>query len=72
MPNLTDVVRDLRRQRDDLQSQIDRLDNAIRVLGGRGRGRRGGSRILSAAARNRIAAAQRKRWAKWKSAQKRS
>jgi hypothetical protein len=73
MPHMTAVLRNLRSQRDDLQSQIERLDNAISTLAGLDgrRGRRGGPRHLSAAARNRIAAAQRARWAKWKAAHKR-
>ncbi len=73
MANVTAVLRDLRSQRNDVQAQINRLDTAIATLsglGGRGRGRRGGRRHLSAAARNRIAAAQRARWAKWKAAKK--
>jgi hypothetical protein len=69
MPNVTAILHDLQRQRNEVQAQINRLDTAIATLsgvGGRGKGRRGGKRYLSAAARNRIAAAQRARWAKWK------
>ena len=71
MANLTPVVRDLQKKRDQLQEQIGRLDSAINTLSGlNGRGGRGGRRNLSAAARQRIAAAQKARWAKWKKANK--
>lgn len=75
MANLEVAVQQLQRQRNDVQNQIERLDTAIDTLSsldgaGRGRGRQGGRRHLSAAARNRIATAQRKRWAKWKAARK--
>jgi hypothetical protein len=79
MSNLVKVVAQLRQQRDEAQKQVDRLDQALAALGSiyglrsRGRnsrnvGRKG--RTMSAAARRRIAAAQRARWAKWKAAQK--
>jgi hypothetical protein len=64
MANLTQLVKQLRAER-------DRLDRAIAALGGVGRRnarreRRRGRRKLSQEARNRIAAAQRARWAKMK------
>jgi hypothetical protein len=79
MSNLAKVVAQLRQQRDEAQRQVEQLDQALTALGGidglrlRGRrpqevGRKG--RTMSAAARRRIAAAQRARWAKWKAAQK--
>jgi len=73
MTNINAVLKKLESQRIDLRNQITRLDSALSVLSGlngAGRGRRGGRRNLSAAARNRIAAAQRARWAKWKSVHK--
>jgi hypothetical protein len=75
MPNLNTVLRQLESERSAVQDRIKQLDSALEVLEGlngtgRGRGRRSGPRHMSAAARKRIAAAQRKRWAKWKSAQK--
>jgi hypothetical protein len=75
MPNVTAVLHQLESERAALQRQLKQLDSALQVLegldgAGRGRGRRSGPRHMSAAARKRIAAAQRKRWAKWKSAQK--
>ncbi len=82
MANLSVVVNQLRRERDRVSRQLERIDNAIAALktigGGRnGRrstaaaGRRGRRprRKLSAAARARIAAAQRARWAKVKARQ---
>jgi hypothetical protein len=75
MPDLKAVLRQLQSEKATLEKQISRIDLALTALGGvdgigKGRGRRGGRRNLSAAARNRIAAAQRKRWAKWKTAHK--
>lgn len=68
MVDLTLLVRELRAERDHAQTQLDRLDRAIAALEGGGSaksaGRRRGRRTLSAAARQRIAEAQRRRWAK--------
>lgn len=75
MANISGVVTQLRRERERLSHELERLDNAIAALnhvGGRSNGRRSASgswarrprRRLSAAARARIAAAQRARWAK--------
>jgi len=70
MTNLEGIVQQLKKER-------DRLDAAIRALtaldGAAGASRQGGSprrRTLSAAARRKIAAAQRARWAKIKAKQK--
>ena len=79
MSNLAKVVAQLREQRDQAQRQVEQLNQALAALGSldglrsRGRssqavGRKG--RIMSVAARKRIALAQRARWAKWKAAQK--
>lgn len=75
MTNLNAVLQQLESERSALQVQIKQLDSALQVLEsvdgtGRGRDRRGGPRHMSSAARNRIAAAQRARWARWKLAQK--
>jgi hypothetical protein len=56
----------------ELQQERSRLDRAIEAIGKlvgkfRGRNANGPKRHLSPAARRRIAAAQRARWAKWKS-----
>lgn len=79
MANLSKVVNHLRGERDRVAKELERLDEAIALLGkldvsgarGRGRGM-GMKRRLSAAARRRIAQAQRERWAKWKQQQKKS
>jgi len=59
---------DLRAVVEQLKKQRDNLDRAIEALSGiaGGGGGAGGRRNLSAAARERIAAAQRARWAKFK------
>jgi len=64
--NLSQVVAQLKTER-------DRLDRAIEALSGLdGTGRASGhKRTLSAAARERIAQAQRERWKKFKAAKKR-
>ena len=74
MANFGRVLRNLRQERNDAQREVERLDQAISVLEGlsgdhagrrRGPGRpRKARRHLSTAARARIAAAQRARWAK--------
>lgn len=74
MLNLTKAVRQLKQERDQARNKLEQLDEALKILTGltgarqgfvRGRGKR---RTMSAAARKRIAAAQRARWAKWKAA----
>jgi hypothetical protein len=78
MPNLTNVIRQLRKERDQARKKIEQLDEALKALTGVGvvnkkighRQTSGRRRTMSAAARKRIAAAQRARWAKWKAAQK--
>jgi len=65
MPKL-DVVAILKVQHKEAKATADRLDEAIRVLeslGNHTAGRRG-PRRMSAEGRARIAAAQKKRWAK--------
>ena len=79
MSNLAKVVAQLQQQRDVAQKQVEQLEQALAALGSidglqmRARSSRkvgGKGRTMSAAARKRIAAAQRARWAKWKAAQK--
>jgi hypothetical protein len=82
MANLSAVVSQLRRERERVSRELERLDSAIAALNhvaGRSNGRKTASassnrgrrprRKLSAAARARIAAAQRARWAKVKAKQ---
>ena len=65
MANLAEVLQELQQER-------SRLDEAIRVIGqlvsGNHTGAKRAKRTLSAAARERMAAAQRARWAKAKGA----
>src|ERR1700730_17691213 len=65
MANLAGVVQQLRKERDQAARVVERLDAALTALNGGMYGKRKGNRRhLSAAARERIAAAQRARWAK--------
>ena len=58
------VVRQLRKERDRAAKEVERLNAALAALNGNPYGKRTGGVTLSAAARERIAAAQRARWAK--------
>jgi hypothetical protein len=78
MANLSKALSDLRMQRERLADELKKLDEAIGVVSklnsGGSAGRRGvrsfgAKRRLSAAARRRIADAQKLRWAKWKAKQ---
>jgi hypothetical protein len=82
MANFRAVLTQLQKERSRAQAEVQRLDEAIEVLQGlSGDGRRRGGRRptvtrrprrrMSKAARNRIAAAQRARWAKVRSRQAR-
>jgi hypothetical protein len=64
MANLSGVVQQLRRERDQAARTVEQLDAALRALNGASSGTSGRRGRLSAAARARIAAAQRARWAK--------
>jgi hypothetical protein len=74
MTNLTGVVRQLQKERKRVQGEMERLDSALAALGslgslgGKPKHSRAptGRRPMSLAARKKIAAAQRARWAKWK------
>jgi hypothetical protein len=79
MLNLTNAVRQLKKEREQARRRLEQLDTALKALGGVGDLNRGSVRTrttsgkrrpMSAAARKRIAAAQRARWAKWKAARK--
>jgi hypothetical protein len=79
MLNLSRLVRQLKKEREQTRARLDQLDTALKVLGdvgtaprrvGRGRTASANRRTMSAAARKKIAAAQRARWAKWKAARK--
>jgi hypothetical protein len=67
--NLTGVVQQLRKERDRAQTELSRLDSALAALGSLNSGFRGvrpEKRKVSAAARARVAAAQRARRAREK------
>ena len=70
MANLDAVVQQLREERTRVESELAKLNRAILVLENTGGGssplRRSGRRAMSPEARQRIAAAQRRRWAKVK------
>lgn len=73
LPGMASVVAQLKNERVNLRRQLDRIDEALSVLGklssnGSSRGRM--RRTLSAAARRKIAAAQRARWARVRAAKK--
>ena len=74
MPGLDKILRQLKAQRQVAQAEVDKLDRAIEALteGQRGPGRPPGRKRsrFSAAARKRMAAAQRARWAKIKARKK--
>jgi hypothetical protein len=76
MANLARVLHELQRQRLGKQAELNRLDQAIAALGKLAGQRSGvggkGTRRLSAAARKRIIAAQKARWAKWRAQQKKA
>jgi len=72
MANLSGVVRELRKERQRAKRQMEQIDAALAALGRlhyRDGNRRKGH-TMSAAARRKIAAAQRARWAKMKSRKK--
>ena len=74
MANLAKTLKELRKERDRTQGQLEKLDQAVAVIGALvGRNSAGTHRTvsnvrltLSAAARRRISIAQKARWAKWK------
>ena len=76
MPSLTGVLSQLQAERQKMLKEVGKLDHAIGVI--RGLNNTTGSisarprSRMSLAARRRIAAAQRVRWAKWKAAQKKA
>jgi len=76
MPSLTGVLSQLQAERQKMLKEVNKLDHAITVIRGLNHttgniSTRPPSR-MSLAARRRIAAAQRVRWAEWKAAQKKA
>jgi|SRR5579859_1845212 len=65
MPNLAGVVQQLKRERDQAATVVERLDAALAALNGGSYGKRTRTRSrMSAAGRERIVAAQKARWAR--------
>jgi truncated hemoglobin YjbI len=71
MTNLTKVVASLQSEYSRLQKEMERVGKALGALG-HANGNRSGRRILSKEARERIAEAQRQRWAKVRKAKSKS
>jgi hypothetical protein len=65
MANLASLLNQLQPERNRLSSQLEQINKALSALNVKG-SRRG----MSAAAKARIAAAQKARWAKWRKAKK--
>jgi hypothetical protein len=63
MENMNGVVQQLKREREHVQEQLQRIDKALAALGSSSNGT---SRTISAAGRLRISIAQKARWAKAK------
>jgi hypothetical protein len=68
MANLTGIVKQLKKERDRIERQLSGLNAALSAFDGSHNGAKPARkrRKLSAKARARIAAAQRKRWAKFR------
>jgi len=62
MKHMSGVVQQLRAERERLQKQLQRIDEALAALGSGSLN--GSSRTISAAGRRRISLAQKARWAK--------
>lgn len=80
MVNVSQILNQLQARRRQAQAELSSLDAAINALRGLNSPNSTGQtakssrprRILSAAARKKIAAAQRARWAAWKAKQKKA
>ena len=67
------ILSALKSEASKLQQQLDTINSAMKILGGKNsvsRGQRGKKRHLSASARARISRAQRARWAKVRATKK--
>jgi Skp family chaperone for outer membrane proteins len=71
MGTMTDIVKRLKKERDRVERQLTGINAALSAFGKVYAGKKPRKRRkLSAKAKARIAAAQRKRWAEWKAKQK--
>ena len=67
MKHLSVVVQQLKKEREHVQQQVQRIDQALAALGSSSNG---SSRTMSAAGRRRISLAQKARWAKKRTAKR--
>jgi hypothetical protein len=66
-----DILKALQAEESKFQQQLDTIQAAIKLLGGKSAGKNGRKkRVLSPAGRARIAAAARRRWARVRRAKK--
>jgi hypothetical protein len=73
MSNLSSILTQLQTERTKVSKELDRLDAAISALrSAASNGSVRPRRQMSVAARKKIAAAQRARWAAWKAKQKKA
>jgi hypothetical protein len=73
MAQITEIVHQLRKERARVHAELQKLDQAIAALSQvSGANNKGRIRTMSAAARKRIAAAQRARWAKFRASSKKT
>lgn len=72
MTDLGAVLTQLKKERAQLDRAIAALSGVARGSSAASANNRGGKRTLSMAARKKIAAAQRARWAAWKAKQKKA
>jgi hypothetical protein len=72
MIKVSAIVKQLQQQRNGIATQENQIDRAIMTLSRLHTWKGQSKRRLSTAARERIAAAQRARWAKWKRKKKKT
>jgi len=68
MSTLSSIITQLKQERDRVAKQLSAMDAALRAFAGVYRLPKRARRIMSLAARKKIAAAQRRRWAKFRKA----
>ena len=72
MAGVSSIVRQLKKERDRVEKQLKGLDAALTAFAGVYRMPRRARRVMSLAARKKIVAAQRRRWARFRTRNKRS
>jgi len=70
MPNLSSLVKQLKKERDRVAKQLAGMDAALTAFATVYRLPKRARRVMNIAARKKIAAAQRRRWAKFRAARK--